>query len=146
MLPTYLFKVSHATATATNSSPMVVQNTTSTAVSPSSNLPSMMAAATASSQHSFTLTPLPHIPSGYSGMAAPGVGSSYFPSGCSGSSARFGNANQQHHNFDGSFHSTWTPFGSAGIVRPNYNGIQGFMSGQSQVLLSKKYLISEMLN
>lgn len=128
------FKVSHATTAATNSSSMVVQNSPSTAVSPSTNSPSMMAAATASSQHSFTLTPLSHIPSGYSGMCAPGVGSSYFPSGCSGSSVRFGNANQQHHNFDGSFPSTWTPFGGAGMVRPNYNGIQGFMSGQNQVI------------
>ena len=91
-------------------------------------------APTSAAQHSFTLTPLgPHISSGYGGISG-SVGSTYFPAGCASNSNRFGNTNQQQHNFDGSFHSTWTaPFGGAGIGRTNYNGIPQFMSGQNQV-------------
>ena len=97
-------------------------------------------ASTSSAQHSFTLTPLgPHISSGYGGISG-SASSSYFPPGCGSTSAsRFGNPNQQHHNFDGSFHSTWTtPFGGAGIGRTNYNGIPQFMSGQNQVCKRNK--------
>ena len=118
---------------------MVNRHTTPTPASPSSNPSSMMAspgAATTAAQHSFTLTPLgPHISPGYGAMSGTGVvGSTYFPPGCPSSSNRFGNTNQQQHNFDGSFHSTWTtPFGGAGLARPNYNGIPQFMSGQNQV-------------
>ena len=93
---------------------------------------------TSSAQHSFTLTPLgPHISSGYGGIGGSGS-SSYFSPGCGNNSGnRFGNPNQSHSNFDGSFHSTWTtPFGGAGIGRTNYNGIPQFMSGQNQVGLT----------
>ena len=119
--------------------------------SPSSNTSSIMAssnATTSSAQHSFTLTPLgPHISSGYGSIGGSG-GSNYFPPGCgSNSGSRFVNPNQQHHNFDGSFHSTWTtPFGSAGIGRTNYNGIPQFMSSQSQVgWCSCKYVFNGFL-
>ena len=117
---------------------MALRHSTQTPVSPSSNPSSIMASPNASSssaQHSFTLTPLgPHISSGYGGISG-SASSSYFPPGCgSTSGSRFGNPNQQHHNFDGSFQSSWTtPFGGAGIGRTNYNGIPQFMSGQNQV-------------
>ena len=133
-------------ATSAPSSSMVNRHNTPTPGSPSSNPSSIMtspsAPTSAAAQHSFTLTPLgPHISSGPyggipSGSSVPS--SSYFPPpGCpSNPSTRYGNTNpQQQHNFDASsFHNTWnTPFGGAGIPRTNYNGIQGFMSGQNQV-------------
>ena len=131
--------MNHA-ATAASSSSMVVRHTTPTPGSPSSNPSSIMAspsAPTSAAQHSFTLTPLgPHISSGYGGISGSSVSSSYFPPGCaSNPPTRYGNTNQQQHNFEGSsFHNTWTtPFGGAGIPRTNYNGIQQFMSGQNQV-------------
>ena len=131
-----IFKINHPSTAASSS--MVLRHSTHTPGSPSSNPSSIMAspnASTSSAQHSFTLTPLgPHISSGYGGISG-SASSSYFPPGCGSTSAsRFGNPNQQHHNFDGSFHSTWTtPFGGAGIGRTNYNGIPQFMSGQNQV-------------
>jgi len=86
--------------------------------------------------------------SGYGAMTGTGVvGSTYFPPGCASSSSRFGNTNQQQHNFDGSFHGTWTtPFGAAGLARPNYNGIPQFMSGQNQVFPGSPFQSSMVSN
>merc|ERR1711974_574859 len=82
-------------------------------------------APTPAGQHSFTLTPLgTHLSSGYGGISGT-VGGSYFTSGCGSNASRFGGSNQQQqqHNFDGAFPSTWTaPFGGAGIARANYTG------------------------
>jgi len=132
-------QVNHPSTAA--SSAMVMRQTQG---SPSSNSSSIMAssnASTSSAQHSFTLTPLgPHISSGYGSIGGSGS-STYFTPGCgSNSGSRFVNPNQQQHNFDGSFHSTWTtPFGSAGIGRTNYNGIPQFMSSQNQVFPGSQF-------
>ena len=122
-------------------SPSIVnRHNSNTPGSPSSNSSSVMtspSAPTPAGQHSFTLTPLgTHLSSGYGGIGGT-VGGSYFTPGCGNNPSRFGGSSQQQqqHNFEGAFPSTWTaPFGGAGIARANYNGIPQFMSSQNQVL------------